>query len=343
MPARPIAISQAGLVCGVGLNAPSACAAIRCAISNFTETHALDLGGAPLIGSAVPLEKPWRGSVRLAKMLHSAIFECLDGVDVPSGSLPMLLCLAERDRPGRPANLANEVIDELRELLGYDFHPSQSVVIEEGRAGAALALARARNMLFEGGYDRVLIAGVDSFLERRALRAYEKRDRLRTSVNSNGFIPGEAASAVLVSAPSGSDEDLLCVGLGHAVEQATVEGEQPCRAEGMTAAIKAALEEADCQMADLDFRITDNSGEQYYFKEAAVALARTLRVRKEEFDIWHPADCIGEVGAAIGPALLAVALFAARKGYAPGMNMLCCMGNDAGRRASAVLRYPGAA
>ena len=59
--------------------------------------------------------------------------------------------------------------------------------------------------------------------------------------------------------------------------------------------------------------------------------------RKEEFDIWHPADCIGEVGAAALPCMLGVALFAARKAYAPGANILCHLGNDDGKRAALVL------
>ena len=96
-------------------------------------------------------------------------------------------------------------------------------------------------------------------------------------------------------------------------------------------------------MGELDFRITDNSGEQYYFKEAALALSRTLRARKEEFDIWHPADCIGEVGAAIGPVMVTKALTASQKGYGRGRGILVHAGNDAGRRTAAVLRYSGAA
>ena len=84
---------------------------------------------------------------------------------------------------------------------------------------------------------------------------------------------------------------------------------------------------------DLDYRLTDNSGEQYYFKEAALALTRTLRQRKEAFDIWHPADCIGETGAAIGAVALAVALAAGIKAYAPGRACSSHAGNDDGRSA----------
>ena len=57
----------------------------------------------------------------------------------------------------------------------------------------------------------------------------------------------------------------------------------------------------------MDFRIADVSGEQYGFKEAALAQLRSMRVRKKEFYIWHPADSIGEVGAATVPVILGMA------------------------------------
>ena len=94
-------------------------------------------------------------------------------------------------------------------------------------------------------------------------------------------------------------------------------------------------------MGDLDYRITDISGEQYQFKEAALAEARLLRQHKEEFDIWHPADCIGEIGAASLPCMLGVALYAAHKGYAPGPRLLAHLGNDDGKRVALVLAAQG--
>ena len=46
--------------------------------------------------------------------------------------------------------------------------------------------------------------------------------------------------------------------------------------------------------------------------------ARTLRQRKEEFDIWHPAECIGEAGAAAAPRSSRSPHDACAKGYSQG-------------------------
>jgi len=205
-----------------------------------------------------------------------------------------------------------------------------------------IALQQARKLIYEESIPRVIIAGVDSLLVGPTLKAYEEQEHLLTSRNSNGFIPGEAAAVMVGPVPAIDEPQLLCLGVGFGVEKATEESELPLRADGLVQAIKAALTEADCSLGAMDFRITDSSGRQYSFKEANLALTRILRERKEEFDIWHPADCIGEVGAAIGIAIFTVCLAATLKGYAPGNNILCHLANDDGRRVAMILTYKSA-
>ena len=102
MNVMPLAIGSYGLVTGVGLDAPSSCAAIRCAIDNFQETRFMDSGGEWILASEVMLEKPWRGKTKLIKMLARAINECLsEEAKVKPEATPLLLCLAEPDRAGR--------------------------------------------------------------------------------------------------------------------------------------------------------------------------------------------------------------------------------------------------
>jgi 3-oxoacyl-[acyl-carrier-protein] synthase-1 len=127
--------------------------------------------------------------------------------------------------------------------------------------------------------------------------------------------------------------------VGFGTESATLDSGLPLRADGLVAAIRGALADAGCELHDIDLRITDLSGEQYYFKEASLALTRILRQRKEEFDIWHAAECTGEVGAAAGAIALAVAEAACRKAYAPGPAILLHASNDDGERMAAVLSY----
>jgi 3-oxoacyl-[acyl-carrier-protein] synthase I len=332
---KPVSILAAGMVTGVGLDAPSSCAAIRCAIDNFSETRFMDKGGEWIIGSQVPLDQPWRGLRKLVHMVVPAIRECLSQVkDATPELIPLLLCVAEKERPGRLEGLDDELFSDVQAELGLRFHP-RSAVIARGRVAGGLAMIEARKLIHEERVPYCIIAGVDSYLIAATLAGYEGKNRLLTSQNSNGFIPGEAGAAV-VAGPQ-SPNSLVCLGIGTGQETATVESEEPLRAEGMVRACKAAFSEAGTSMADVDYRITGLNGEQYFFKEAGLVVARTLRVMKEQFEIWHPADCIGEVGAAMGPCVLSVALAATRKGYAPGPNPLCHLSGEDGDRVALML------
>ena len=341
MPAAPIAIKNVGLVTSVGLTAPASCAAIRAKISNPTETRFIDSGGEWIMAHQVPLEQPWRGRTKLCKMAVKAIAECLEGVPREEWvDLPLLLCVAERERPGRMEGLDDQLFLEIQQELNVRFAP-ESAIVAHGRVAVAIALAQARKLIHEGNHPFVLIAATDSLLTWPTLSVYEREDRLLTLRNSNGFMPGEAAGALLVGEPGGKGE-LLCAGVGFATEKAHIDSGEPLRANGLSMAIKSALAEAGCGLHDLDYRITDISGEQYYFKEAALALSRVLRQRKEEFDLWHPAESIGEAGAAVGIAGMAVAGAAERKSYAPGSGIIAHFANDGGQRAVAVLNFRSA-
>jgi 3-oxoacyl-[acyl-carrier-protein] synthase-1 len=341
VPAAPVAIKNVGLVTSVGLTAPSSCAAIRAKLSNPTETRFIDSGGEWIMAHQVPLEMPWRGRTKLCKMAAMAILEALRGIPREEwGRLPLLLCVAERERPGRFEGLDDELFLEIQQELDTRFTPD-SAIVAHGRVSVAIALAQARKWVHEASYPLVLIAATDSLLTWPTLSVYEREDRLLTPRNSNGFMPGEAAGAVLVGEPAGKGE-LLCAGVGFSMEKAHVDSGEPLCADGLSSAIRSALAEAGCALHDLDYRITDISGEHYYFKEAALALSRILRQRKDDFDLWHPAEAIGEAGAAAGIAALAVAGAAARKVYAPGPGVLAHFANDAGQRAAAVLHFRSA-
>ncbi len=317
----------------------SSCAAIRCAIDNFSETRFMDKGGEWIIGSQAPLDQPWRGLPKLVHMVVPAIRECLaQAGDVRPELIPLLLCVAEKERGGRLEGLDDELFSNVQAELGVRFHP-HSAVIARGRVAGGLAMIEARKLIHEERLPLCVIAGVDSYLVASTLAAYEAKNRLLTSQNSNGFIPGEAGAAVLVG-PQASrcpSPSLTCVGIGAGQEKATIDSEEPLRADGMVQAFKAALADAGQTIADVDYRITDSNGEQYLFKEAALAVTRILRVRKEQFEIWHPADCIGEVGAAVGPCALGVALTAARKNYAPGRGVLGHFSGEDGERLAMLL------
>ena len=334
-----LSVIATGMVTNVGLDTLSSCAAIRVGINNFEETHFIDSAGEWIIAGQVALSSSWYGIRKHLEMVCLAIDECFEAVPhLDRSSIPLLICLAEKERPGRLAGLDTSFLSRLEKKLGYNLH-RDSQCLADGAIGGLLALQKAKTLIRDKQATHCLIAGVDSYLTSDTLKSYDSNLRLLTSSNSNGFVPGEGGAALLVCAGDQENEGLKILGIGLGKEEATVDSELPLRANGLTDAIKAAEKASIQTVGDLDFRITDLNGEHYYFKEATIALQRTLKVRKEEFDIWHPNECTGELGAATLPILIGVALVSGIKSYSPGPGVLVHLGNDSGNKGALILKY----
>jgi 3-oxoacyl-[acyl-carrier-protein] synthase-1 len=334
MSSVPVAMHGVGLVTAVGLSAAESCAALRAKITNPTETRFIDSNGAWIMAHQVQLAQPWRGLTKLAKMAAMAIDEALEGVPRNEWrSLPLLLCVAERARPGRLDGLDDRLFQLVVDELDATF-ADESAVIAMGRVSGAVAFTKARELISRRKAGRVLIAAADSLLTWPTLSHYEREGRLLTARNSNGFMPGEGAGALLVGPPHGEVGELLCTGVGFGHEHAHVLSEEPLRADGLSQAVKAALADAAERQPDTHFRVCDLSGEQYYFKEASLTMSRVRPYRGDVPELWHPAESTGETGAVSALVCLAVSASAARKAYAPGARALLHFANDAGERAA---------
>jgi 3-oxoacyl-[acyl-carrier-protein] synthase I len=215
-----------------------------------------------------------------------------------------------------------------------------------GTLSPARALQWLGEVITAGQASYGIVAAVDGYLHRAALADLHARGRILNTVNSDGLVPGEAAGAILVSASHETPGELQCLGVGWGKEPATPGSGLPQRGEGLAAAVRGSFSAAGLAtdgsaFALIDYRIADLSGEQHGFREAALALARTMRVRKAELDIWHPSESVGHVGAAAIPLAFGVGLAASRRAYAPGPGVLMHFGSDDGARAAIVLREFG--
>jgi 3-oxoacyl-[acyl-carrier-protein] synthase I len=340
-PRSSLAILACGMTTAVGLNAASTAAAIRARIDGFRETRFFARGSEVLIGAETPLEMGWRGIPRLARLLEGPLSECFFATDRPAWATPVFISVAEPDRAGRFDGLDDSLLPCISSLLNVEFDP-RSRIVPMGRVGAAVGIREASKLINEQGVAQVIVAGVDAFLVAGTLDAYDERFRLLTSRNSNGFVPGEAGAALLIGRCA-ADRGLEIRSLGFARETASIASNEPLRARGLMTAMRQALSAAGMTMAQIGYRISTISGEQYGFKEVDLATTQLLRGRHAFMDLWHPADCVGETGAASLPICLAVALVAARKAYAPGGPILALAGNDDGRRAALILQAGGGA
>jgi 3-oxoacyl-[acyl-carrier-protein] synthase-1 len=332
--ATTLTVVACGMVTGVGYNAPATLAALRARVSGVRAQTWPDFESGKQVRCArVSFPQRHGGTALLADLVTPAIEECLIAAgQSDTARVPLLIGVARPDRPGRPEDLDGSLVSQIYGRLDAAAC-RESRIYAGDQAGCAFALLEAQRLIEAGVAERVLIAGVDTLLDRPTINAYSARRRLLTPRNFNGFLPGEAGAAMLVGAGGGSEGGLRISGIGYAQETATIEATRPFRGSGLTTAIRAALQSAQIGMPDIGFRVTDLSGEHYKFKEAMLALGRLDQIpRARPLPLWHPVEFLGEVGAAILPCILAWTWHALRHGYAPGPNALCHLGSDDGHR-----------
>ena len=137
---------------------------------------------------------------------------------------------------------------------------------------------------------------------------------------------------------SGGSRTLRLTGLGLARERAAIynKDDLPLRGDGMTLAYKTALDQTGIEMNRLGYRISDLIGEQYWFKQTALASLQLIRGRDAFQDLWSPTKSLGNVGAAVVPMMMGMAWTAARKGYHMGNPVLIEASNDSGACGAAI-------
>jgi 3-oxoacyl-[acyl-carrier-protein] synthase-1 len=315
---------------------------MRAGIRNVKQTNLWDAeSGTYLAAGKAALPQWWVGLGKLADLIAPAILECLEAATpIAPNEIPVLLGVAPPERPFRFEDLDAQILPEIEDRLGIPRHP-MSRVIARDHVSIVVALHEASRLIANHQARCVIVAAVDSLLVHDLKNHYLSQRRLLTPNNSNGFSLGEAGGALLVTAAghnSGDELVILATALGR--EAATIDADEPLRAEGLTQVIRDALQQSELTMQDIDYRIADLNGEHYKFKEMVLATGRFARQPTPKlFDVWHPIEYLGDVGAAIGPVLVGVALHAGQKGYAVGPTALCTLGNDDGERAAIVARY----
>ncbi len=337
-----IFIKASGMVTSVGFNSPATCAALRAGIRNVNETNLWDkYSGTYLSAGRVPLPQWWVGIEKLADLLAPAIFECFKVArPITPAEIPVLVGVASTERPFRLPKLDEELLKEVEHRLGFQLHPA-SHIISSDHVSVVVALREAGELMDTGKAPCCIISAVDSLVEHDLKNYYLEKRRLLTPDNSNGFSLGEAGSALLVMPVTNADEgELQVLGMGMAKEESPIESEDPFRGEGLTEAVRKAFAEAGLTIQETQYRIADLNGEHYKAKEMALIMGRFPRKPTAKlFDVWHPIEYIGDVGASIGPIVLGWALHAGQKCYGNGPTVLCTFGNDEGERAAMVVNY----
>jgi len=317
---------------------------MRAGLTGFSELPFFDNYHEPVIGAAVPgLDFKLKRVARLVRMLSAALKTMVEQQpQAGSPRVPLVVGLAEPGRPDGAADLASSLIPTLRDEFQGIFHPRFSQTLSRGHVATFEGLRLAQQLLQDPEVTACLVAAVDSNISANMALWLDGQGRLKTEANSNGLIPGEAAGALLVQRTAPTDGVALKVtGLGFATEKVHVLSDEPFLGLGLAEATRQALSEAGRKLNEMDFRLSDVTGESYGFKEQSLTLSRVLRQGPSALPLWHCADSIGDVGAASGLCEIVRAYEAWHKNYAPGSRAIAFTSSLPGERAVAVLERHG--
>jgi 3-oxoacyl-[acyl-carrier-protein] synthase-1 len=358
-------VSAVGACTPVGLHAEATCAALRVGIANMTEiyTHAVRgelMDREPMVGGRVPTEwllgepvaEAWPGHERFGLRPPAPA----TGLVEPGIERVLELCRVALEEVRASAALGEVAPDRYRVYLALGEDEPAGTVLEElrgvlggraerfvidcgGRAAGLALLMRALGDLEAHRCEGVLLGGVDSLIRQPVARRLDQARRLKSFTEPQGLIPGVAAAFVyLESAAQARRRGRTCharVSACAVAEEPTVAVDAPNLAVGLTRALRAARQRVGLDA--MPFVVCDLNGERPRALEWTLAATRVLGDLAGDLDVWHPADCIGDAGAAAAVLDLLWAAVAFARGYAPRERALVWGASDGSLRAAAIL------
>jgi 3-oxoacyl-[acyl-carrier-protein] synthase-1 len=230
-----------------------------------------------------------------------------------------------------------DVVDFFEDLLGK----TAIKLFPLDHASGLIAIAHAINDLERDEVDLCLVAGMDSLLDSQYLAELFERGVLKTEDTSSGLIPGEAAAVLVLE----REENAAARGVAPIAKVASVavgkeidslDEQAPPTGRALTQVLRAAVKQAGGP-DQFGAVYVDLTGERSRFLEWALVETRCMHVFPRGWRIYHPADCLGDVGAAFGIVATVLAARALQRGYAPSNGVLVCSSSQRGERSAACL------
>lgn len=316
-----IYIAGMGMVTSVGANSAMTTASVKANISAYALSDYNNHEDDPIKMTQVPgdffdalgpiLENDIRRDsyqARIAMMAIAALRELsLKGTD----TIPLIFGMPEGNTVScNVQNVMQNIVLNFPNFLDQKW----CRVLLSGRAAAIEAIQLAYDYLYQSDVPYVLIGGSDSYHSDVLINKLDLDGRLLSSGNSDGFAPGEAAAFLLLTRRPelaqvhngqiiGIHKPAVTTEPGHLYSDNAYQG------DGLSNAFRLALENSnsDNPKNAICYIYSSMNGESYWSRELGVACIRNANAMGKELTVIHPADCYGDVGAATGSLLVALA------------------------------------
>ena len=309
--------------------------AVEAGLNRFREhPYMIDKTGEPIITAMASYLDP---GLDLPGRWQALAGGALKDLALGASSLPRTCFLGLPElRPG----VENTLVEEISAWLTQSWGITRVVPFNQGHAAGVGALHGARTHLNDHK-GPVLVGGLDSYLSPETLEWLDETDRLKTAQHPFGFIPGEAAAFCVVdSGIPGDTHPSRIRQLALSQEEKLIYTDAVCTGEGLSQSFRQSLSQLGegLQVSQL---IGDLNGVPYRADEFGFATMRNAEKISPAMNLFTPADCWGDVGAA--SSLLFLGLVMRVGSPPPGRHRfhLCWTSSEGGARGSVLVDTRG--
>ncbi len=331
---KELAITSLNSITAIGHDGPMTAASVRAGISRFYEYDDFPDGSDnPITVARIRGIMDSRDTI--GRMDEIAVL-CLDNLlagyfkddSRRPGQIRLFLGAASEERPG--PRYEESCMGSLSGIMEKWADKSSIETVPLGNASMQNAVARAGELIESDSNTLCIIGGIDSLLRDSTLSWFEKDGRLKSISygRHQGLIAGEAACFMFVEDPALArqlNRPILAriTGLGLAEEPNQRTSNPSNRSKGLTEACRTALagtsDNAVCTV------FGDLNGENSRAMEWCIAERRCFQKKDEQHrQLWTPANCYGDIGAASGAVLTAVAAQGLVRGWIKSPALVFC-------------------
>ncbi len=306
---RELVITYANCITPLGNNGKNTADSIKNRVSKleFSESLIDSEGNLLKISKIKGIDKNESRHNFLNRVSEQCLKELLKDTQIPS-KVYLLMGYPALKRPGIKFDISN-LVKQLKLL-------ETEVVAEEfaqGSPSAIYGLEGADSIIKTNPEALCIIGTVDSLLDPLTLDWFEKDQRLNSegSERVNAFVPSEAVSFIVVESKKLALKNKRTI-LAQITSLKTskepnhyVKG-TPSKGQGLTTAVKSVLSHKLIPPESLTNIFFDLNGEFHRAKDWGFIRTRCFDNKKSRFSIWHPADCMGDTGAANAGVLLSI-------------------------------------
>ena len=331
----PAVISASNVLCSGGRGTPQRWATVRAGISCIKTSPLVDRLAEPIQMGLVPncALDPLPAEIQstalpaCARRMLQLAGPTLAATSEFAGGPPIIVYLGlPQMEPAENPWLAR-FMEYLSACAAVPIDVEKSRIFPKGRAASLLAMENALEALAQDPRSTIVVGGVDTFFDLMRIGILDRERRILSAMVMDGFIPGEGAGFLVlngaqVPAPAHAKAPVVVHGASTAVDPGHRYGSEPALGEGLAQAMDKLRSGAEVPNIPVSSTFAGFNGESFEAKLWGVARLRHSDFFAPAMVLQHPADCIGDAGAATGAILAALASFALAESQRQGPSLI---------------------